>query len=50
MLMKTIGKGGHSDSLTTGHSGKRIACGVIALAGDSVDKEFEEGKEEDSKK
>jgi Cu-Zn family superoxide dismutase len=23
------GKGGHEDSLTTGHSGKRIACAVI---------------------
>lgn len=25
-----LGRGGHSDSLTTGHSGRRIACGVIA--------------------
>lgn len=24
-----LGKGNHSDSLTTGHSGNRIACGVI---------------------
>lgn len=26
------GKGGHEDSLTTGHSGKRIACAVIGYA------------------
>ncbi|KAJ8961049.1 hypothetical protein NQ314_005978 [Rhamnusium bicolor] len=24
-----LGKGGHSDSLTTGHAGGRLACGVI---------------------
>ena len=24
-----LGKGGHEDSLTTGHAGKRIACAVI---------------------
>ncbi|EGC31481.1 hypothetical protein DICPUDRAFT_57688 [Dictyostelium purpureum] len=24
-----LGKGGHEDSLTTGHAGARIACGVI---------------------
>ena len=24
-----LGKGGYEDSLTTGHSGKRIACGII---------------------
>lgn len=24
-----LGKGGHSDSLTTGHSGKRLDCAVI---------------------
>lgn len=27
-----LGKGGHSDSLTTGHAGARIACGVIGYA------------------
>jgi Cu-Zn family superoxide dismutase len=27
-----LGKGGHSDSLTTGHSGKRIACAVIGYS------------------
>ncbi|AYV76261.1 MAG: CuZnSOD [Terrestrivirus sp.] len=27
-----LGKGGHEDSLTTGHSGARIACGIIGLA------------------
>lgn len=27
-----LGKGGFEDSLTTGHSGSRIACGVIGLA------------------
>lgn len=27
-----LGKGGHSDSLTTGHAGKRLACGVIGYA------------------
>ena len=27
-----LGKGGHSDSLTTGHSGARVACGTIGLA------------------
>ena len=26
-----LGKGCHKDSLTTGHSGKRIACGVIGI-------------------
>tara|TARA_B110000858_G_C17756017_1_gene452161 strand:+ start:343 stop:822 length:480 start_codon:yes stop_codon:yes gene_type:complete len=26
-----LGKGGHNDSLTTGHSGKRVACGVIGI-------------------
>ena len=26
------GEGGHSDSLTTGHAGKRIACAVIGYA------------------
>ncbi len=26
-----LGKGGYDDSLTTGHSGARIACGVIGL-------------------
>ena len=24
-----LGKGGHPDSLTTGHAGGRLACGVI---------------------
>ncbi|CAH1399260.1 unnamed protein product [Nezara viridula] len=24
-----LGKGGHPDSLTTGHAGSRLACGVI---------------------
>jgi Cu-Zn family superoxide dismutase len=24
-----LGKGGHDDSLTTGHAGKRIDCAVI---------------------
>ena len=27
-----LGKGGHSDSKTTGHAGPRIACGVIGLS------------------
>ncbi len=27
-----LGKGGYDDSLTTGHSGARIACGVIGRA------------------
>lgn len=27
-----FGLGGHSDSLKTGHAGKRIGCGVIGLA------------------
>jgi Cu-Zn family superoxide dismutase len=27
-----LGKGGHKDSLTTGHAGKRIACAVIGYA------------------
>uniref|UniRef100_A0A6B2LPH7 Superoxide dismutase [Cu-Zn] n=1 Tax=Arcella intermedia TaxID=1963864 RepID=A0A6B2LPH7_9EUKA len=26
-----LGKGGHSDSLTTGHAGGRIACGIIGV-------------------
>ena len=27
-----LGRGGHEDSLTTGHAGKRIACAVIGYA------------------
>jgi len=27
-----LGRGGHADSKTTGHSGFRIACGIIGLA------------------
>lgn len=27
-----LGKGGHEDSLTTGHAGKRIACAVIGYS------------------
>ncbi|KAJ2162101.1 hypothetical protein GGF46_000976 [Coemansia sp. RSA 552] len=27
-----LGQGGHDDSLTTGHAGDRLACGIIALA------------------
>ena len=27
-----LGMGNHPDSLTTGNSGKRVACGVIALS------------------
>ena len=27
-----LGKGGHSDSLTTGHAGARLDCAVIGIA------------------
>jgi len=26
-----LGKGGHADSKTTGHSGARVACGIIGI-------------------
>jgi Cu-Zn family superoxide dismutase len=29
-----LGRGGHKDSSTTGNSGARVACGVIALSAD----------------
>ncbi len=29
-----LGKGPYSDSLTTGHSGKRIGCGIIGISKD----------------
>uniref|UniRef100_A0A6C0DAG5 superoxide dismutase n=1 Tax=viral metagenome TaxID=1070528 RepID=A0A6C0DAG5_9ZZZZ len=32
-----LGKGGQSDSLTTGHAGKRIACAVIGYAKENFD-------------
>ena len=27
-----LGKGNHKDSKTTGHAGKRIACGIIGIS------------------
>lgn len=27
-----LGKGGHEDSLTTGHAGARVCCGVIGIS------------------
>jgi Cu-Zn family superoxide dismutase len=30
------GLGGHDDSLTTGHAGKRIGCGVIGISSDKI--------------
>ena len=30
-----LGKGGQADSLTTGHAGPRVACGMVALTNTS---------------
>ncbi len=27
-----FGRGGHSDSKTTGHAGPRVGCGIIGIA------------------